>query len=180
VHDCFSGGGVPEHIFTIEFWEELKSIMTSDGVLAVNFVGHIGSPAARAIWFTLERAFSKENQGRGCRVFHDVLHYDEDEDAVHEITSEEFLNMVFFCQKSQDDGGPSKVEFRPADYRDYLRSPLRQMVLSTMLKRELTKQEITGFEEGAEVDAKEWVLTDKDNRLGKWQHEAALEHWGSK
>jgi spermidine synthase len=35
VHDCFSGGGVPEHIFTIEFWEELKGVVKSDGIIAV-------------------------------------------------------------------------------------------------------------------------------------------------
>lgn len=35
VHDCFSGGGVPQHIFTSEFWADLQIIMKPDGVLAV-------------------------------------------------------------------------------------------------------------------------------------------------
>lgn len=35
VHDCFSGGGVPGHIFTLEFWRDLKSVMSPWGVLAV-------------------------------------------------------------------------------------------------------------------------------------------------
>lgn len=35
VHDCFSGGGVPQHIFTMEFWAELKSIMEPEGILVV-------------------------------------------------------------------------------------------------------------------------------------------------
>jgi spermidine synthase len=35
VHDCFSGGGVPGHIFTVEFWEALKTLMSPDGVLVV-------------------------------------------------------------------------------------------------------------------------------------------------
>jgi spermidine synthase len=35
VHDCFSGGSVPKHIFTLEFWEDLKAIMRPEGVLAV-------------------------------------------------------------------------------------------------------------------------------------------------
>jgi len=34
-HDCFSGGGVPEHIFTTEFWEDLKFSMTPEAVLVV-------------------------------------------------------------------------------------------------------------------------------------------------
>ena len=35
IHDCFSGGGVPSHLFTVEFWQDLKSIMSSDGIVAV-------------------------------------------------------------------------------------------------------------------------------------------------
>lgn len=35
VHDCFSGGGVPAHLFTLQFWEDLKIVMNPDGVVAV-------------------------------------------------------------------------------------------------------------------------------------------------
>ena len=35
IHDCFSGGGVPKHIFTIEFWDDLKGILSPEGVVAV-------------------------------------------------------------------------------------------------------------------------------------------------
>lgn len=35
VHDCFSGGSVPAHIFTREFWEDLKKLVAPDGVVAV-------------------------------------------------------------------------------------------------------------------------------------------------
>lgn len=35
VHDCFSGGGVPEHLFTLEFWEDLKAVIHPDGVVVV-------------------------------------------------------------------------------------------------------------------------------------------------
>lgn len=35
VHDCFSGGGVPAHLYTLEFWEDLKTIMNPEGVVAV-------------------------------------------------------------------------------------------------------------------------------------------------
>ena len=35
VHDCFSGGQVPAHLFTVEFWEDLKVIMNPEGVVAV-------------------------------------------------------------------------------------------------------------------------------------------------
>ena len=35
IHDVFSGGGVPGHLFTSEFWDDLKGIMKEDGVVAV-------------------------------------------------------------------------------------------------------------------------------------------------
>ncbi|KAG8816945.1 hypothetical protein FRC17_000127 [Serendipita sp. 399] len=182
IHDCFSGGGVPSHLFSLEFWEDLKGIMTPDGVVAVNFAGHIGTPAARAIWFTLEKAFGTENRGRGCRVFHDRLEQPGEE---HTTQEDEFMNMIYFCQK--DEGIPSaqssekkKVEFRRANDRDYLKSWLRYAMLSSMLDREVTMERITGLtpENEGNVDGSEWILTDKNNRLAEWQHHSAIEHWG--
>jgi spermidine synthase len=35
VHDCFSGGGIPGHIFTVEFWDALKTLINPDGILVV-------------------------------------------------------------------------------------------------------------------------------------------------
>lgn len=35
VHDCFSGGGVPQHLFTLEFWAALQDIVAPDGIVAV-------------------------------------------------------------------------------------------------------------------------------------------------
>lgn len=35
VHDLFSGGSVPSHLFTTQFWDELKAIIHPDGVVAV-------------------------------------------------------------------------------------------------------------------------------------------------
>lgn len=35
IHDCFSGGGVPQHLFSVEFWNDLKSIIKPGGVVAV-------------------------------------------------------------------------------------------------------------------------------------------------
>jgi len=42
IHDVFSGGGVPGHLFTSEFWNDLKDTMAEDGVVAV--VSH-------SVWF---------------------------------------------------------------------------------------------------------------------------------
>jgi hypothetical protein len=35
IHDLFSGGGVPGHLFTLRFWEDLTKIIKPDAVVAV-------------------------------------------------------------------------------------------------------------------------------------------------
>lgn len=106
IHDCFSGGGLPEHLFSVEFWNDLKSIMKPDGVVAVvrpnrrhtssiyadafgqNVVGSFGSRPIRAIVTTLLRVFGQ------CRVFHDLS------GPILEDESKSFLNMVGFIPAS--------------------------------------------------------------------------------
>lgn len=101
VHDCFSGGGVPEHIYTAEFWRALKVIMHPEGVLAVvrpylstppfihiessaqNFAGVPVSNSSRAILFTLEDAFGP------CRGF-----YDSFETLTEAAYTTDFINIV--------------------------------------------------------------------------------------
>ncbi|KAJ3876219.1 hypothetical protein F5051DRAFT_39225 [Lentinula edodes] len=57
VHDRFSGGGVPQQLSSVEFSQVLKSVMHPEGVIAVNFAGHVLSEASRLILRTLEKAF---------------------------------------------------------------------------------------------------------------------------
>lgn len=35
IHDCFSGGGVPSHLFTMEFWASAKQVLDPEGIVAV-------------------------------------------------------------------------------------------------------------------------------------------------
>ena len=35
VHDCFSGGSVPSHIYTVEFFASLQRLLADEGILAV-------------------------------------------------------------------------------------------------------------------------------------------------
>lgn len=35
IHDVFSGGGLPGHLFTLEFWNDLKDTLKEDGVAVV-------------------------------------------------------------------------------------------------------------------------------------------------
>ncbi|EIN10543.1 hypothetical protein PUNSTDRAFT_65035 [Punctularia strigosozonata HHB-11173 SS5] len=161
VHDCFSGGGVPAHIFTIEFWEDLKAIMNPEGVLAVNFAGVIDSNPARAVLITLEQAFGH------CRIFHD-----RQEELTPQQMKEEFLNMVLFCTLS------SNLSFREAVHSDFLNSYLRQHILTFFTKHEIDPSLIRDSAVGPIGEEEtHWVLTDNNNPLGKWQDEEGINHW---
>ena len=146
-----------------------------DGALAVNFAGHLEGNAARAIWFTLQHSFG------GCRVFHDQIETDDEKRKVakekkargekfNDVGHGAFLNLVFFCSPT---GEP--LNFRPAIEKDFLKSWLRYYTLGQLMDNEVTEKEIVGKVPQEEV--KNWVLTDRDNKLGSYQHESAIEHW---
>ncbi|KZT29235.1 hypothetical protein NEOLEDRAFT_1127909 [Neolentinus lepideus HHB14362 ss-1] len=157
IHDCFSGGGVPAQIFTMEFWDGLKKLMKPDGVVAVNFAGKLTGKPSRAILATLERSF------KTCRAFHDSM-----SEVSEKQMKTEFLNIVFFCTPSSE-----PLTFREPIARDYHHSYLREHVFTT--PREI---DLALIKEGVSVeDEAEYVLTDKKNKLEKWQEEGALEHW---
>jgi len=154
VHDCFSGGGVPEHIFTREFWQDLKTVLDPEGVLVVNFAGMIKSEASRLISQTLAESFAT------CRAFHDSA-----DKLPEERYETEFINIVFFCTSSD------RLTFRKPRKADFLGSPLRRYVLSSLPAREV------GFEllSGPKDDS--YILTDQHNPLGKLQDALSHHHW---
>ncbi|KDQ64389.1 hypothetical protein JAAARDRAFT_28016 [Jaapia argillacea MUCL 33604] len=166
VHDCFSGGGVPSALFTREFWKDLKEVVRPDGVVAVNFAGKLGSETSRAVLVTLLDTF------RECRAFHDSF-----EELSEETMREEFLNMVFFCTPSA-----KPLTFRPATTSDYLNSPLRQHVLSSLPSREVDLSYIIGDDSSSAFGTdgtSECVVTEKNKKvlLEKGQENSTLEHW---
>ncbi|KAG7449478.1 spermidine synthase [Guyanagaster necrorhizus] len=160
VHDCFSGGAVPEHIYTMEFWSDLKSTIHPEGVLVVNFVGHVKSEAMRMILYTLSKAFGQ------CRAFHDVGIADLSEDQYET----EYINIVFFCTMSR-----SPLTFRNPTSEDFLGSPLRRYILSTLNAREIN---LNAVKEGITAEEEEkYILTDENNPLGRLQDAQGHYHW---
>ncbi|TFK28866.1 hypothetical protein FA15DRAFT_611603 [Coprinopsis marcescibilis] len=154
IHDCFSGGGVPEHLFTTEFWTGLKNVLEPEGVLVVNYAGIVDSESTRLVVNTLLKTFKQ------CRGFHDFF-----EDFSEERFSTEFINMVLFCTNSK-----KRLSFRKAIQADFLGSPLRRHVLDSLDTREV---DLTRLKDNSD----KYVLTDKYNPLGKLQAEQGAHHW---
>ncbi|KAG6910941.1 hypothetical protein DXG01_005995 [Tephrocybe rancida] len=161
VHDCFSGGGVPEHIFTMEFWVDLKTILQPEAVVVINFAGVPKSDATRMVLSTLEKSFES------CRAFHDLFNAISDEQY-----DTEFINIVFFCTTSK-----SPLTFRESAKGDWLGSPLRRHVMVSLPQREVALDLIRDPEN--EEENQKYILTDAHNPLGKLQDAQGLHHWKS-
>ncbi|KAL1738465.1 S-adenosyl-L-methionine-dependent methyltransferase, partial [Schizophyllum fasciatum] len=157
VHDCFSGGGVPQHLYTTEFLQHLKSIMTPGGKFVLNFVGIVDSDATRMVYYTLLSQFKQ------CRAFHD-----SERTLTRDMYRTEFLNMVFFCTSSD-----APLTFRKPNDSDFLGSYLRRHILFTLKDREVNLDLLKGNAE----EQKKYILTDAHNPLGKLQEEQGAHHW---
>ncbi|MGE0383939.1 MAG: fused MFS/spermidine synthase [Gammaproteobacteria bacterium] len=92
IHDCFTGGSEPAHLLTQEALGELRRLMRSDGILALNFVGFRagrGAAGVAAVSATLASRFAHQ------RVF--VSLYDAD-----------FTDFIFLASARP-------IRFAPAD-----------------------------------------------------------------
>ncbi|KAH9943288.1 S-adenosyl-L-methionine-dependent methyltransferase [Epithele typhae] len=157
VHDCFSGGGIPAHLYTEEFWKELKGIVRPDAVIAVNFAGVLESDSAKALILTLKTSFPQ------CRAFYDAI------ETPTNITTE-FQNWVFFCTPSSE-----PLTFRAARESDIFGSHLRRHVFTGLPNRE-SDISVVG-DDLPEDKRNRYILKDTQNPLGEWQAEGAMHHW---
>ncbi|TFY60680.1 hypothetical protein EVJ58_g4995 [Rhodofomes roseus] len=161
VHDVFSGGSLPTLLFTKDFWNSTSKVMKPDGVLAVNFAGELVSPSSRAIIVTLESMFGR------CRVFCDELDPYEQPQPYH--------NWLVLCSKSTD-----PLILRAPTHADFLGSPQRANVLSSLTRREVDLQAVRDAVEALEEKKREeYYLTDAKvaGTIARWQEKDALDHW---
>nr|XP_019001214.1 uncharacterized protein I203_06410 [Kwoniella mangroviensis CBS 8507]OCF64675.1 hypothetical protein I203_06410 [Kwoniella mangroviensis CBS 8507] len=158
IQDCFTGGSVPGEMFTEEFWQDLGELVKSDGIVAMNFAGVIGSKASRAVLVTLTSVFSQ------CRAFGDGFEVNQGPD--------DLVNMVVFCTKTYS----PLLTFRPPTPFDGLRSPLRAHVYSTFHPHEIQLDSIISEED---IENPELHLSrgQAGKELNKWQVGSSLATW---
>lgn len=143
----FTGGTVPSSLFTLEAWASIKSVLSSSGVVAVNFAGNIKSRASHLVLSTLLSSFAH------CRAFEDGPPHSD------------FRNIIIFCS----DTGP--LQFRKPVKNDYLPYPspaIRQRVLETYDQFEI---DLRG------TNRSEVVTDRTVERLEEAQLNGAYEHW---
>ncbi|KAH8884702.1 S-adenosyl-L-methionine-dependent methyltransferase [Thozetella sp. PMI_491] len=154
VHDVFTGGAEPIALFTLEFLQDLSTLLKPGGVIAINYAGDFTLPPPKVVVETIREVFPS------CRIFRE---HPRDEDEV-EKTGRDFTNMVIFCTKTE-----RRITFRKPTRRDLLNSPSRDSFLFP--KHEVTDGHfLTGHDEG--------ILRRNDTeKLVKWHEKSAVGHW---
>jgi hypothetical protein len=150
IHDVFTGGAEPVELFTEGFLFGLRTLLRSDGVVAINYAGDISMPASSIVYRTITSVFPS------CRVFR------EDEAPAAGVKPDDFTNMVFFCRKSD-----VPIKFRRPVEADFLESNARREYM-------LPTHEISPSSFDASVDI---LRSGKTKQLEKWQAQSAIGHW---
>ncbi|KAI4716225.1 spermine/spermidine synthase [Aureobasidium sp. EXF-10727] len=159
IHDVFTGGAEPLPLFTDRFLGNLRSLLTPNGVVAVNYAGDLADPSTKQIINTINLAFDRQ-----CRMF-------RDSEQSSEAGATDFLNMVIFCTNSAGDGG--KLKFRAPVEADYLGTVSRKHYLAPQEKLELEfPTEIQMQEEAVQT-----LTVDNLGEFEKKQIDSSRRHW---
>ncbi|KZT58726.1 hypothetical protein CALCODRAFT_494641 [Calocera cornea HHB12733] len=158
VHDVFTGGSVPAHMFAVEVFREISALMKPDGVLAVNVVGELGGNAARAVWLTLRDAFADG----ACRAFHDLPAPPQ---------QGQMANLVVFCTPAPT------LAFTPLPSGlAFSKSRTTLQVLGSLAEREVSGEQMVGTI-SQHLEKEDWVVKEARNYMDKWTAGDVLEHW---
>ena len=196
IHDCFSGGGVPQHIFTLEFWDGLKALMHANGVIAVVrcalFSPGLYLPSsffldrimlAKLTASLPERSWPPLRRPLVPAVLSTIHSRMSTKTTTHINLSiwcaalgwlcpeAQLPFQVFFCSAAKQ-----PLTFRQSLPADHLGSPLRQHIFSTLTSREINLSRLRP-KNGHEDEETDLILTDGSTRLGQWQESQAFEHW---
>ncbi|KAL8418848.1 hypothetical protein RB594_002161 [Gaeumannomyces avenae] len=153
VNDVFTGGAEPIELFTLEFLQDLHTLLTPQGVIAINYAGDSSLPPPKIVLNTIKNVFPS------CRIYRE--HPRNDTEVVQ--TGVDFANMVFFCQKSE-----GRITFRNPTQQDTLGSIARDSYL--LPKHEVLESDFLASEESI-------LARNSTDQLVKWHEKSALGHW---
>lgn len=151
LHDVFTGGAEPLPLFTTTFLTSLRSLLTPNGVAAINYAGDLRLPLTAKILHTISAAFA-----HNCALYRDNPAKSEEDS---------FANFVVFCRNE-----PGEVRFRAPEARDFLGSIGRKRGL--VPRAELAVEFPAVEKEGGVLEDAEVVGWRRE------QEESAGRHWG--
>lgn len=185
IHDVFTGGAEPLPLFTFGFLQDLRSLLSTDGVIAINYAGDLQSVSTRRVLDTINTAFGKQ-----CRMFRDQPPLEESSDSSPgsggpdaEGDGYDFLNMVIFCVNNPANHplgfrDPVEADFLGAQSRRHYLLPKPQLELAFP---SLSEQDEDGGGGGGDGQKKEGELklltTENLKEFERAQVESARRHW---
>jgi hypothetical protein len=123
IHDVFTGGAEPLQLFTQTFIQNLRTLLTPHGAIALNYAGDVNFPLTAKVLNTIDLVFNGQ-----CKIFRDTP--DEgDKSAVNE----DFTNIIIFCLNT-----PGPITFRKPTKADLLGSKSRGHYMLPDPKNEMT------------------------------------------
>ncbi|KAK0264055.1 hypothetical protein LTR35_017408 [Friedmanniomyces endolithicus] len=178
IHDVFTGGAEPLPLFTDTFLSGLRSLLTPNGVVAINYAGDLRLDITRRVLNTIYQTFDGQ-----CRVFGDAAPASNGPTPDGSDGEAAFLNLAVFCRNS-----PGSIAFRKAVRADWLGSRNREQFLLPReeyeiafpysLSSEKTESGGGGGGDGGANEGKEMIL--RQGEEGLWrrqQEESAIKHW---
>ncbi|TAQ87806.1 hypothetical protein B7494_g3872 [Chlorociboria aeruginascens] len=163
IHDVFTGGAEPVDLFTLEFIQDLYTMLKPGGVIAINYAGDFLLPPARIIIHTIRTIFPH------CRIYRETP-----ASSVETIALEkrDFANMVIFCTKP-----PPSPSLKPHGIT--FRKPSRKDVLGTGARNAFLQPEFEIEDEVfEEMEGDGGVLRrNETDRFREWQDGTARGHW---
>ncbi|KAK4981624.1 hypothetical protein LTR66_009844 [Elasticomyces elasticus] len=171
IHDVFTGGAEPLPLFTLSFLENLHSLLSPTGVIAINYAGDLSMPSTQIVLNTISSVFPN------CRAFRDSPPPPLSDDVGGATASEgltDFLNIVIFCRARSAD---EPITFRAPTEADFLQSESRRQYLLPKVELEIlfpTRGRIDGDRAGV---AGEVLTVQNMRRLEAQQRRSAVRHW---
>ncbi|KAK5113008.1 hypothetical protein LTR85_011030 [Meristemomyces frigidus] len=163
LHDVFTSGAEPLALFTDTFLSNLRSLLTPNGVIALNYAGDLSTPLTARALNTIREVFDGQ-----CRIFRDAPPPENQTNSTA-APEEDFLNLVLFCRNT-----PGPITFRKPTAKDFLGSKSRAHYLLPRADYEINFPSVGNTTEAVE----EFVL--KKGKEGQWrkqQEESAIRHW---
>ncbi|KAK3117956.1 hypothetical protein LTR53_000108 [Teratosphaeriaceae sp. CCFEE 6253] len=162
IHDVFTGGAEPLALFTDIFLHDLRSLLTSNGVIAINYAGDLRHTVTLRILNTIFQTFSGQ-----CIIFGDAPPASSPPPGEGSPDAEAFMNMAVFCRNS-----PGPIAFRKPIRADFLGSRSREQYLMPRADWEIP---FSTVEERGEKDI---LRKGEESEWRRQQEESAIRHWG--
>lgn len=115
IHDVFTGGAEPLSLFTNQFLSNLRTLLTPNGLIALNYAGDLSMPLTTKVLTTIARAFDGQ-----CKIYRDTPPTSNSADDKASV-NEDFTNIIVFCRNT-----PGPIAFRKPTPADFLGSKSRE------------------------------------------------------